>query len=1393
MSFFSSFFDNIDASNLTQALERLSRVCLVIPVPPTPHPLEEQLDYSGDITELLYAICIHQKQVLLIGWDELAKEKENDWLADEERFNDEGPLYFSVNAHRMSPVFLMNLFRSFLFEYLPEEKYNISILLLCNYNVINEEDMLEVWEEEDVRVISSCRSVVGLKAGSMDKLKDERLSKALLELLEQNIPDLKEKLLPGKDKIKIENDLDESEDEFEKILNDFIAGELEDEDPEDSLPQEKMKRDIIVKGNWREMLDKESVLYQSLEQLGWEAAYGAPGFLKAWRKVGTMEWSAWYEAQLSVRALPVEEKDSVLFDYVEGAAVYLIDYEERVLSKKWIHSYSFRKNNWGGVCLGGLPEEEKYIAEEWIDGEILIVKDEMELASIPLRWIYLPGVPGTLRFIKFQLHRNDILDPEGLESTALSCFSKKGLHDVWAVYQAENIWGRELPVMLLGRLYGEDGSLLAEKFMEISCPEDRNEIVASARFGNIDGIVWKKARYLLELRFNDEVVISAIFEVGKNDVPGIYREDEISPWTWNEIENPTSDTTKKLYADPYEELKELPGMDGFKQRINELAAYKHYTDQRMDKGILTPKPPLHMAFMGNSADRNYEMAKLLGRLLHKLGFLTDGQVAYVNWDKLTKKFSQQTDSYATEVSLTNEINAAQGGILFIDQVALPSIWDDNNGHRNVGEEAWNELMRRLQDNKKTDWILVISGSEQTVRDTIGHFVELGDSIPPQNRFYFADYSQDEWMEIARSYCRKHHYHLTEEAAEALRMKIQEEFVLAAGGEHKSEYIEHLFTNEILEAMALRVSKLKMPTVMELMTIRKEDVLITPRENDGNMQKLNRMVGLNMLKTCIEKHLNMVRMMKWRMDKGMETSMPPLHMVFLGNPGTGKTTVADFIGEIYASMGLLSKGKVIKISRKDLVGQYIGHTEKKTLEYLKRAEGNVLFIDEAYSLCVNENEKDFGHRVIEILLTVLDKDQIDMLVILAGYPGEMKRMLETNPGLPSRFPYTFYFNDYSVDELMQIAKNYVRSKNYFFTPKAFQELRNLVERQYEDKDEYWGNARYIVRLISSQILPAMSERVAALPAQKRENERVLQQICLADIKACDTLNQAEPFNEEEIQNALRKLDALVGLEKVKEAVHDFVTVARYLQKKGQSYFRDEPLRWNFIGNTGTGKSTVAGILGEILRAMHVLNRGNLVELKAENLYNVPDYKVDEIIRNAMKQSEQGLLFVDGDAPMFKNPQTWFNGEELRFKLNSLMMELPGNYAIVIAEQTPYGRLQGDGEAPNVLFEMGHTFYFEDYSPEELMSILVVCLEKRKLVLEPEAEEMMRSYIGHLYENRNLGYANARTMSILSRNIMNHYLVRISRSKSAFSGIVIKEDVGQYVWKNVPVRKKIGFKS
>lgn len=1399
MSYFSSYLTNLSSSSLPQTLKNLSRSCFVVPVPRTFQSLESGLKYIGNTTDLLYAVCVYRKHVLLIGFDKLPEGQKGDWLADEESFGNEAPLYFSESGHRTSPVYLMKLLRSSLAS-LSEEKYEISILLVCNYPIINIEDMQEEWEDDDVWVVSSCPFIEGLKTGLIDQLEDERLSAALLLLYEQSIPELMEEVQQEKGSLKPvvedtmqnytlgEVDFDE-EDEFEKLLNDFISSELEEDDSEDLQSQEKKKVDIPVKGSWREILDKESALYQSFESLEWEAAYGIPKSKLAWRKSGDLEWVAWSDATLSVRAEVIGERDSVLFGYMEGALVYLLNNEQCVVGKKKIRRCDIWKDQWVKICLETLPAQENFPFGQWVNGEIMIVKDEIVLAVLPLRWMYLPTISDVLFFGDVRLFRNISSVNEVSDSAALSCFALKGLRNILVVYRAKNVWKKEFPAMLHCRLYGEVGDLLAEKYVTASFHDGAQKVEASVMWGDADGIRWKKSRYLLEMRFRGEVAFFAFFEVGKNDVAGVSQNNEVLPIIQNDAD--LSSDVEQEETDPWKVLEKLKGMDDFKQRMKELAAYKQYMTQRERIGLSTPLPPLHMAFMGNSSDRKLEVAKLLGQLLCNLGFLRESKVSYVDLEKFIRKNTQTNAFSNIEVSLADNIREAKGGILFLDRISLPLVWNDNNAPRNVAEEIWTDLVARLHKDEQKDWILVISGSESIIKEAVNLFIELSDNIPSQNRFYFADYTSDELMDIAHLYCRRHHYQLSKDATEALREKIKEEVIWVTTTGNDSEYIENMFTNEILEAMALRISKLKLPTAAELMTIQKEDIPIVSKGNSTDMQKLRKMVGLGKLKTSIESHLNMVRMMKCRVDKGLEGSMPPLHMIFVGNPGTGKTTVADFIGEIYASMGLLSKGKVIKVSRKDLVGQYLGHTEKKIQEYLKRAEGNVLFIDEAYSLCADKDGKDYGHRVMETLLTVLDKDQVDMLVILAGYPEEMKKMIGTNPGLPSRFPYTFYFNDYSVDELMQIAQSYAENRHYFFTPKAFQALRTLVERQYEDKDRFWGNARFIVRLISSQILPAMSNRLATLPAEKRENKRILQQICLADVQACDTVSQMEPFEEEMIQQALRKLDAMVGLAKVKEAVHNFVTVARYLHKRGQSYFRDEPLRWNFIGNTGTGKSTVAGILAEILQAMHVLNRGNLVELKAESLYNVPNYKVDELIKNAMKQSEQGLLFVDGDAPMFRNPQTQFNGEELRFKLNSLMMELPGNYAVVIAEQAPYGQSQKDCGVSGILPEMDHTFYFEDYSPQELMSILSMCLEKRKLYLEPEAAEIMNSYIGHLYENEYLGCANARTMSILGRNVLNHYLVRISRERATFDGKVIKEDVSQYVWKNMSIRKKIGF--
>lgn len=225
-----------------------------------------------------------------------------------------------------------------------------------------------------------------------------------------------------------------------------------------------------------------------------------------------------------------------------------------------------------------------------------------------------------------------------------------------------------------------------------------------------------------------------------------------------------------------------------------------------------------------------------------------------------------------------------------------------------------------------------------------------------------------------------------------------------------------------------------------------------------MNSLQEMIGLNNLKQSIAEHLNYVKLLAARKRAGLKASIPPLHMVFTGNPGTGKTTVADFIGEIFHKMGLLEKGHVIRTDRSKLVGKWLGETEQKTEAAIEAAKGGVLFIDEAYSLFTNDKDgdkRDFGNRVIETLLPKLSDDNFGTIVILAGYPAEMKLLLESNPGLQSRFPFTFHFEDYSPEELLEIADLTIQREGYEITDSARQTLLELIKKTIETETAISG--------------------------------------------------------------------------------------------------------------------------------------------------------------------------------------------------------------------------------------------------------------------------------------------------------------------------------------------------
>lgn len=245
-----------------------------------------------------------------------------------------------------------------------------------------------------------------------------------------------------------------------------------------------------------------------------------------------------------------------------------------------------------------------------------------------------------------------------------------------------------------------------------------------------------------------------------------------------------------------------------------------------------------------------------------------------------------------------------------------------------------------------------------------------------------------------------------------------------------------------------------------------------------MKRLNDMVGLNDVKQGIMTMANQARLFVERRRMGLKTnSKMVFHSIFTGNPGTGKTTVAQQLGRIYHSLGLLSKGEVISVDRTRLVGQYLGQTEENMKIVLEEARGNVLFVDEAYSLDVGaDDKKDFGGRVLDSLLTVLTQPDPDMLIVFAGYTKEMDAMLNSNPGLAGRFPFRYRFEDYSAEELITIARRLLERDEYVLTQEAEKELRKNIDDAIRLKTKNFGNARWVEQFVQNGIIPAMANRI-----------------------------------------------------------------------------------------------------------------------------------------------------------------------------------------------------------------------------------------------------------------------------------------------------------------------------
>lgn len=259
-----------------------------------------------------------------------------------------------------------------------------------------------------------------------------------------------------------------------------------------------------------------------------------------------------------------------------------------------------------------------------------------------------------------------------------------------------------------------------------------------------------------------------------------------------------------------------------------------------------------------------------------------------------------------------------------------------------------------------------------------------------------------------------------------------------------------------------------------------------------MQELHTLVGLQGVKKLIAEIYAYVEIQRRRQKEKLVTEPQVLHMIFKGNPGTGKTTVARIIGRLFKELGVLPRGHLVEVERADLVGEYIGHTAQKTREQIKKALGGILFIDEAYSLA-RGGEKDFGKEAIDAMVKGMEDHRDNLVLILAGYRQEMEWFIESNPGLRSRFPLQISFSDYSTQDLLAIADLMLSKRQYSLSAGAREELRQMLEAE-RMRHEHSGNARLVRNLIER----AMRQQAVRLVGRVHLSRQELMSITKEDL-------------------------------------------------------------------------------------------------------------------------------------------------------------------------------------------------------------------------------------------------------------------------------------------------------
>ena len=490
-----------------------------------------------------------------------------------------------------------------------------------------------------------------------------------------------------------------------------------------------------------------------------------------------------------------------------------------------------------------------------------------------------------------------------------------------------------------------------------------------------------------------------------------------------------------------------------------------------------------------------------------------------------------------------------------------------------------------------------------------------------------------------------------------------------------------------------------------------------------------------------------------------------HYLFLGNPGTGKTTMARVFADALSAMGILASGQLIEVAPKDLRGQYVGHTGPMVDAAFDKAMGGILFIDEAYNMW-NGSDDQFGNEAVTVMLKNMEDRKGKLVVILAGYPREMDYFIENaNPGLSSRFNETIDFRDYKGPELTEIARRMIKSQGYTLDEKADKMIDKFFEKMYVSRKKDFGNARD-VRNVVDKAIKAQNSRVQKALKEGGFDKSQEFVITMADINGNE--KQAKTVDE-----VIASMDDLIGMSHIKEEIRKLANVAmvnRMRMERGLGSAALQPVNIILTGNPGTGKTTIAKRLGEVLHAAGVLPTDKVIEHEAKTILSSYVNESGKNMDKAVNEAMGGVLFIDEAYNFLPQPGSMNNtGNEALDALMTRMENDKGKFVVVIAGyKNRMEDLIRRGN-PGLMSRFNKNFHIDDYDAEALFEIFMINVKKRKFNLTPEAEKALKEYIENMVSNKGANFGNAREVV----NLLNE-VVELQGNRIASDPSVIDSD-------------------